>query len=244
MLSPPQILASIHPLHPNSSSLSLSRESQHPSSPSLRHIREIPRSFHPLAGVPPALKGFKPACHPPSTTLTPHFRGYSALTPHFGDAWPWPPPFRGTLTPDPPFRGTLVSPEYQTHILAPLLTLLPPPAEGCPSWPLALGLSCVCLLSLLQLTILLCRRRLDRGDTPQSPLTVPSPPLSSRLPQPPTACPAARNRFLYPRCKKKFICLRRGNAALVKTQHPSDSKFPPQFYGVGWGGVENSPPHW
>ncbi|XP_075580727.1 uncharacterized protein LOC142595766 [Pelecanus crispus] len=36
--------------------------------------------------------------------------------------------------------------------------------EGCPSWPLALGLSCVSLLFLLQLTILLCRRRLVAGN--------------------------------------------------------------------------------
>ncbi|XP_075593373.1 uncharacterized protein LOC142598520 [Balearica regulorum gibbericeps] len=49
-----------------------------------------------------------------------------------------------------------------------------PGEEGCPSWPLALGLSCVSLLFLLQLTILLCRRRLARGDPPTAP---PSQPL-------------------------------------------------------------------
>ncbi|XP_074709360.1 immunoglobulin lambda-1 light chain-like [Strix uralensis] len=40
--------------------------------------------------------------------------------------------------------------------------------EGqCPSWPLALGLPCVSLLFLLQLILLLCRRRLARdGSTP------------------------------------------------------------------------------
>ncbi|XP_074784895.1 uncharacterized protein LOC141971455 [Athene noctua] len=40
--------------------------------------------------------------------------------------------------------------------------------EGqCPSWPLALGLPCVSLLFLLQLILLLCRRRLPRdGSTP------------------------------------------------------------------------------
>ncbi|XP_049662662.1 uncharacterized protein LOC126041276 [Accipiter gentilis] len=41
-----------------------------------------------------------------------------------------------------------------------------PGEEAQPSWPLALGLSCVSLLFLLQLTILLCRRRLARGDPP------------------------------------------------------------------------------
>ncbi|KAM6037797.1 uncharacterized protein LJ206_000082 [Theristicus caerulescens] len=40
-------------------------------------------------------------------------------------------------------------------------------AEGCLSWPLVLGLSCVSLLLLLQLTILLCRRRLA-GAHPRS----------------------------------------------------------------------------
>ncbi|XP_009469692.1 PREDICTED: uncharacterized protein LOC104018292 [Nipponia nippon] len=53
-----------------------------------------------------------------------------------------------------------------------------PPAdpEGCPSWPLTLtlGLPCVSLLFLLQLTILLCRQRLagahPRSGAPSQPL--------------------------------------------------------------------------
>ncbi|XP_029881269.2 uncharacterized protein LOC115345893 [Aquila chrysaetos chrysaetos] len=44
-----------------------------------------------------------------------------------------------------------------------------PGEEACPSWPLALGLSCVSLLFLLQLTTLLCRRHLARGDRPPPP---------------------------------------------------------------------------